>query len=389
MNSGFFCAHDYRILNTRINKIFEIENNPRKILFFAIEIGYGFIHFTIFGVLLTKINLLSIIKTAIIFPFFESRKRETIIMLSRRNVRVKVMQGLYTLSQDKELSYAEAVKRYRQSVDAAFDLYLYNLLLLMQIADYARTIADKKAAKLVPTAEDKAFRPKIAENDLVRSILRSDDFRRLTRMRHIDNRIDKDQVHRYYMEFAKTDDYKEYLLAPSSSKADKDILLKLYRFWVSEESFNEQMEEQFAVWLDDKSIVVGSIKKTIKALPVLDGFYEAYRPGKETVTDFGEVLFHKVHFESKELLEIIEPTLNNWDVDRVAIIDIISLKMAVTELTNFSSIPTKVTLNEFVEISKLYSTDKSKDFINGVLDRLMKELLKTGAISKEGRGLID
>jgi N utilization substance protein B len=310
-------------------------------------------------------------------------------MLSRRNVRVKVMQGLYTLSRDKDLSYADAIKRYRQSVDAAFDLYLYNLLLLMQIADYARVVAEKKAAKLVPTEEDKAFRPKIAENDLVRSLLKSDDFRRLTRMRHIDNRIDKDQVRRYYTEFAKTDDYKQYLVAPESHAANRDILLKLYRFWVSEESFNELMEEQFAVWLDDKSIVVGSIKKTIKALPSIDGFYEAYRPSKETVTDFGEVLFHKVYFEAKDLLEIIEPTLKNWDVDRVAIIDMISLKMAVCELTNFESIPTKVTLNEFVEISKLYSTDKSKDFINGVLDRLMKELQKTGKIAKAGRGLID
>ena len=160
-----------------------------------------------------KVDVLPFLSTPQSFsPFFESRKSEIIIMLSRRNVRVKVMQGLYTLSRDKDLSYAEAVKRYRQSVDAAFDAYLYNLLLLMQIADYARVVAEKKAAKLVPTEEDKAFRPKIAENELVRSILKSDDFRRLTRMRHIDNRIDKDQVRRYYMEFAKTDDYKQYYL---------------------------------------------------------------------------------------------------------------------------------------------------------------------------------
>jgi len=299
------------------------------------------------------------------------------------------MQGLYTLIRDKELSYGDALKRYRVSVQSAFDLYLYNLLLSMQIADYARTIAEKKAAKLVPTDEDKAFRPKIADNNLVRSILKSDDFRRLTRMRLIDNRIDKDQVSRYYREFAKTATYKEYLKAPQTAADDKQILLALYRFWVSEESFNELMEEQFPVWLDDKSIVVGSIKKTIKALPVEDGFYEIYRPNKETVTDFGEVLFHKVYFENNKWLEIIEPTLNNWDVDRVAIIDMISLKMAVCELMEFTSIPTKVTLNEFVEISKLYSTDKSKDFINGVLDRLMKELQKTGKIAKQGRGLID
>lgn len=95
----------------------------------------------------------------------------------------------------------------------------------------------------------------------------------------------------------------------------------------------------------------------------------------------------KVIKEDKKLLAIIEPTLKNWDVDRVAIIDMILLKMALCELISFPSIPTKVTLNEFVEISKLYSTDKSKDFINGILDRLMKQLDSDGKIKKEGRGL--
>ena len=133
--------------------------------------------------------------------------------------------------------------------------------------------------------------------------------------------------------------------------------------------------------------MVGALKKTIRALPVEDGFYNGFKPTVETTVDFGEVLLTKVHKEDKELLEVIEPTLKNWDADRVAIIDMILLKMALCELTSFPSIPTKVTLNEFVEISKLYSTDKSKDFINGILDRLMKKLNKDGKIAKEGRGL--
>jgi N utilization substance protein B len=93
--------------------------------------------------------------------------------------------------------------------------------------------------------------------------------------------------------------------------------------------------------------------------------------------------------QDKRLLDIIEPNLKNWDADRVAIIDMILLKMAIAELLNFPSIPTKVTLNEYVEIAKLYSTDKSKDFINGILDRLMKKLESDGQINKKGRGLIE
>ena len=93
--------------------------------------------------------------------------------------------------------------------------------------------------------------------------------------------------------------------------------------------------------------------------------------------------------KDQELFNIIEPNLKNWDADRVAIIDMILLKMAIGELISFSSIPTKVTLNEYVEIAKVYSTDKSKDFINGILDRLMKKLEKEGQINKSGRGLVD
>ncbi len=127
----------------------------------------------------------------------------------------------------------------------------------------------------------------------------------------------------------------------------------------------------------------------MKALPTETDFFEEYRPNAETVEEFGVVLLDNVSNRDKELLELIEPTLKNWDADRVAIIDMILLKMALCELMNFPTIPTKVTLNEFVEISKLYSTDKSKDFINGILDRLMKKLAKDGKIEKEGRGLIE
>lgn len=310
-------------------------------------------------------------------------------MLSRRSVRVKVMQALYNLSRDKDLSYNEALKRYRKSVESTYDLYLFNVLLLAKIAAYAKIDASKIADKLVPTDKDKSFRPKFGDNDLIDSVLKSDGFLRIIKMRLVENRIDKDQVRRFYKEFAKTEDYQTYLTAPDNDDDTRELLLKLYKFWTSEETFNDLMEEQFASWLDDKSLVIGAIKKTIKAMPLTEEFYEAHRPDEEAVKDFGENLLHKVHYEGKKMLEIIQPTLKNWDAERVAVLDMISLKMAVCELTEFNSIPTKVTLNEYVEISKLYSTDKSKDFINGVLDRLMKELQKDGKINKQGRGLID
>jgi len=170
---------------------------------------------------------------------------------------------------------------------------------------------------------------------------------------------------------------------------DKKILLSLFKHCINNELYNEAIEDRYPTWIDDKSLVVGTVKKTIKGLPVQSDFTGIYKPTEETTKDFGEILFENVNKKNAELLEIIEPALNNWDADRVAVIDMILLKMAISELMIFSTIPTKVTLNEFVEISKLYSTDKSKDFINGILDRLMKKLKKEGKIKKEGRGLLE
>ncbi|MCY7328718.1 MAG: transcription antitermination factor NusB, partial [Saprospiraceae bacterium] len=167
------------------------------------------------------------------------------------------------------------------------------------------------------------------------------------------------------------------------------FLLEMYRFLINHDVFVEMTEDRFNNWQDDESLVVGAMKKTLKAMPLGAEFYKEFEPSDETVREFGEELLRKTCQEDVALLEHIEPTLKNWDAERVAVLDMIMLKMALSELLYFPTIPTKVTLNEFVEISKVYSTDKSKDFINGILDRLMKKLLKEEKIVKEGRGLIE
>lgn len=295
---------------------------------------------------------------------------------------------LYTMSRDKDLKLNQVLNHYRRSIKNSFDLYLFNVLQLTEVAKYSHKDAEKRASKHLPSAEDKAFTPKIYENELMQSIVNNKCFWDLVKSRKINELLDNDTNVKYYVDFSNSDEYKAYLnQTEDSAQHHKDIFLQLYRFCYSNESFDDEMESSFPGWMDDKSLVMGSMKKTIKGLPATEEFCEAYRPTDETAVEFGEVLLQKVVNENDELLAIIEPALKNWDVDRVAIIDMILLKMALSELTSFPSIPTKVTLNEFVEISKLYSTDKSKDFINGILDRLMKQLDKDGKINKEGRGL--
>lgn len=309
-------------------------------------------------------------------------------MLSRRNIRIKVMQMLYTMSRDKDLKLNQVLNHYRKSIKKSFDLYLFNVLQMTEVAKYSHKDAEKRASKHLPSAEDKIFTPKIYDNELMQSIINNKCFWDLVKSRKINELQDEDVNLKYYVDFAESDEYKAYLTqSEDSDQHQKDIFLQLYRFCYSNESFDDEMERSFPGWLDDKSLIMGSMKKTIKALPATENFCEAYRPTDEATVEFGEVLLAKVVNENDDLLAIIEPALKNWDADRVAIIDMILIKMALSELLSFPSIPTKVTLNEFVEISKLYSTDKSKDFINGILDRLMKQLDKEGKINKEGRGL--
>lgn len=295
---------------------------------------------------------------------------------------------LYSMSRDKKLDFEDALKQYRENVRKSFELYLFSLLQFIRVAEYAAQDAQVRSAKLRPTDEDVAFAPKLGDNDLVKSISENEGFRKLIKRYKFDEKFDEDKIRQVYAEFSKTEEYKAYIAQKISEEEDhRAILLNLYKHCVSDEMFTDVLEDHYPLWVDDDSLIVGAIKKTIKALPAASDFYEEYRPQVETTIEFGETLFKDVCDNDEALLEIIEPTLKNWDAERVAVMDMILLKMALSELLSFPTIPTKVTLNEFVEISKMYSTDKSKDFINGILDRLLKKLDKDGRINKEGRGL--
>lgn len=309
-------------------------------------------------------------------------------MLSRRNIRIKVMQMLYSMSRDQQLGLDEIIRRYQLNVQRSFDLYLFTLWSLVRTSEYAIQDKAKKLEKLLPSESDKQFTAVLAENELVQSMVRNDAFQEALRRRKLKSRINLDNIRTFYQDFAKTEEYVAYSRQSSHTREEHiEILLTLFKHLVNNENFNDFLEDHFPNWVDDESLVVGAIKKTIKALPAEGAFFDEHRPQDEAVEDFGEKLLRQVVEESDDLLTVIEPTLRNWDADRVAVVDMILLKMALSELTSFPSIPTKVTLNEFVEISKQYSTDKSKDFINGILDRLMKQLNKEGKIRKQGRGL--
>ncbi len=311
-------------------------------------------------------------------------------MLSRRNVRVKVMQIYFAFERDKDQKFKDALLSYKTFIDNSYGLLIYNLYLFLEVTRNAVDDFEKKKSKYLTTQKDLDFKPKLYENPLIESLRNNTKFKSGLKRAGITESPDKDLLRKMYKDFSITEDYLAYIEDKEYSvDKDRDILLKLYKFLIKNELFLEFLEDKFITWEDDKSLIVGTMKKILKALPISEDGVAMYVPDEETVTEFGETLLRELYDTSEENDKLIEPVLKNWEMDRVAKMDMILLKMAICEFKGFPSIPTKVTLNEYVEISKNYSTDKSKEFVNGILDNLMKQLQAEGKIVKKGRGLLE
>lgn len=311
-------------------------------------------------------------------------------MLSRRNIRVKVMQIYFAYEQDKDQSFKEAITSYRAFIKNSYGLLLYNLYLLLEVTSVAEEDYEKKKSKYITTKKDLDFKPRLHTNDLIVSLRKNAAFLSALKSHGITSSPDKDIIRKLYKDFSVTPEYQKYIeVNEDNPAADSEIILSLYKFLNKSEVFTEFLEDKFLTWEDDKSLVVGTMKKILKALPIGEDGVSMYEPDKETVIDFGEELLKDLYDSKEENDNLIQPVLKNWEMDRIAKMDMIILNMAICEFKGFPSVPTKVTLNEYVEISKNYSTDKSKEFVNGILDNLMKQLLAEGKIQKKGRGLIE
>ena len=300
-----------------------------------------------------------------------------------------MLQSLFMMGRDPEVSPEEAVTSYRNSLDSSQSLYLFNLFNIIKTAEFALEDTERKRAKYLPSDEDKKFTAKLYENEVIQALVRETHLQEVFEEKGLSDLLEEDTARNYYKTFAKTDEYKKYVQNEDGLESHREAVLSMYRLLVKSEIFEENMEDHFPTWEDDRSLIIGAVKKTVKALPQTPELYRTFRPDYEAAVEFGEAMLSQVIEDHKGLEGIIAPALENWDIERVANIDMILLKMALCEFLHFSSIPTKVTLNEYVEISKMYSTDKSKDFINGILDKLMKQLKEEGKIQKSGRGLQD
>jgi N utilization substance protein B len=310
-------------------------------------------------------------------------------MLSRTNFRIKVLQSLYA----KEINPADG-KRLEtylmKSINDSYRLYLLTMLYLQKIASYSQKDVEIKQKKYVPSEEDKKASSKLYENPVIKSLRDNDVFQKTLKKEGIFQLLDDDLTRRLFKNYTENEYYETYRsFAEPPLREHQYAIVKLYMTIKEDEVFSEAISDLFPSWDDDESLVYGAVKRSIRSLPANAQFFVDQLPSTEFVEELGKDLLHAALKHDNELQQLIAAKLQNWQEDRVAMLDMIMMKMAVCEFLFFESIPVKVTINEYVNIAKFYSTDKSKRFVNGILDKLLQELSEKGRIIKTGRGLID
>lgn len=304
-------------------------------------------------------------------------------MLSRRSIRVKVMQALYSQSRDKELKDQDVIKFYHDSIKGTVELFLLNLYLIIEMSKVSVEDETKRVSKYLPTDDDKLFKSTLYHNAIIKGLVNNKDLKIKFESLKFNDFIDADVLRTLYKNFSETEAYINYWHNRKSHSDDEEILLELYRFLRASEVFVELVDDRYYQWSSEKSVVIGTVKKILKRNDFEGDFIEPYYPTDDTVKDLGEKLLKNCLGIDDKIEEYVIPVLLKWDKERIAVVDMVFIKMSLAEVLYFDSIPCNVILNEYVELSKEYSTDKSKEFINGVMDKVIKDLKEKGEIQKD------
>jgi transcription antitermination protein NusB len=319
-------------------------------------------------------------------------------MLGRRFYRVKVMQALYAWFQGGEDRMEVAEKKLLESIDKFYELYHLQLSFFIEIVDFYRRRTEDAKHKFLPTDEELNPNPKFLTNGVVGFFLNNKDLQhQITRYRFSWTE-EQEMIRKVFLKIWNSKDLKEYLGSDDSSfETERQIVYKIFRKQIAKSGeLKFYCEERNLFWEDDFDLAALLIQKTIQMLTPdfseKDRFIELFsKEDDDEIADehkFIVDLFRTTIAHSDEFEKMIGDKTKNWELERIALTDIILIKMALAELIHFPTIPVKVTMNEYIEISKNFSTPKSKLFINGILDKLAENLQKGKKIKKKGRGLM-
>lgn len=312
-------------------------------------------------------------------------------MLTRRHIRAKVMQSLYALFRQDTANVTTEKKFLDTSMADMYDMFLLDLSLLVEVREHAKEYFERSKEKYLATEDDVNPNLKFVNNAVIDQIEASEGFNDLLESKNLTNwRKEPSYVQIIWDELLKSELYKTYTSTRETSfREDKDFVVAFFKEIIApNEKLHDYLEDTKLTWMDDLPIVNTAILKTLKKVKESDGFHLPRLFKNEEDREFAFALFNKTITYKADFESTIEEKTPNWDKDRLADIDAILIKMALCEFVNFPSIPVKVSINEYLEISKEYSTPKSSVFINGVLDKISKDYQTEGKLNKRGRGLL-
>jgi transcription antitermination protein NusB len=308
-------------------------------------------------------------------------------MISRRNIRVKVMQTIYSV----ESQFAESggdvptrpldpVKVLQKHFDQTRQLFIYLIHFITEVARYAETDARNRASKHLPTKQDLNVNIKLAGNELLWKILEHPSYKQAVKDDRPDMLVNAELLKKIYMELVESEKYQQYIAVQGRDKKDEKEILEfiLDTLLLPSETFISYIEEYFSNWDDDVDMVLVLLQNFMNK-PAAYNFQELLSREK---WQFAKNLLQTT-LEKKELaLNYIKPKLKNWDPDRIASLDMILMRMGVCEFLFFETIPPKVTINEYIDLAKEYSTQQSGQFVNGILDNIHKDLVRDNQMNK-------
>lgn len=315
-------------------------------------------------------------------------------MLNRRHLRVKVMQTLYAYSLSEDKQVKDFQKALFKSVEEVNEMYIWTLNLLDEVAEYVVLDAESRAAKFLPTEKDKILTTKLNTNTFIESLRQNREYLELVKKYKVSWEFDPEIVRSIFAQLKDSEAYLEYLSGDDRSiGGEKDIIKYIFKKIILKTVEIEQVfEEKFINWSVDKEVLQAMVAKTFKNFSSENPSQNKLAdltPSWDEDSEFIEELLKTTIRYTPEYQQLISDKTKNWEADRIALMDTLLMRMAISELINFPSIPVKVTINEYIELSKSFSTLKSNTFINGILDKILADLTKQGRIRKVGRGLKD
>jgi transcription antitermination protein NusB len=312
-------------------------------------------------------------------------------MISRRLLRIKVLQELYALHKSDAPSVMQFEKELVRSIDSTYDLYRIILLLLAEMQEFAEDRINMARLKKAPAPEDLNPNTQFVNNRVLNALKKHSVLFLFSRESKFSWKNHLNLVKDIYGQLCSSEAYAQYMEEKSHSfEQDKTFIISLLDECVlNSDIFEAWLEEQSIFWNDDIEYAGTMAAKTLICMKENETDISLVKKFKNAEDeDFYRILFRKSAVNASQYDEMIQKQVENWDLERIAFMDILIMHMAIAEMIEFPSIPIKVSLNEYLEISKYYSTEKSSVFINGILDKIIAKLKKDKIIVKTGRGLV-